>query len=102
MSSTLSEGGPVVAQPMTRGRHAAVRPKRRLRALGSIARSIQVPVPAPVSRRSDERRDGPAPDRPTAPAAAPAVKADTLDVADRLAGETVSDVAARHGVSTAS
>ncbi len=101
MSSTLSEDGPVVAQPMTRGRHAAVRPKRRLRALGSIARSIQVPVPAPVSRRSEERRDGPAPDRPTAPAATPAATADTLEVAV-LAGETVSDVAARHGVSTAS
>ena len=101
MSSTLSEGGPVVAQPMTRGRHAAVRPKRRLRALGSIARSIQVPVPAPVSRRSDERRTGPAPDRPSAPAVTPAAKADTLEVAV-LAGETVSDVAARHGVSTAS
>jgi len=95
MSSTLSEDGPVVAQPTTRGRHAAARPKRRLRALGSIARSITVPVPAPVSRRSAERRTGPAPDRPEPRGA------DTVGLAVRE-GETVSDVAARAGMSTAS
>jgi N-acetylmuramoyl-L-alanine amidase len=97
MSSTLSEDGPVVAQPMTRGRHAAARPKHRLRSLGSLARSIQVPVPAPVSRRSEERRTGPAPDRPSG-AAQPA---DTVEVAVQ-AGDTVGDVAARYGLSTAS
>jgi LysM repeat protein len=97
MSSTLSEDGPVVAQPMTRGRHAAARPKHRLRSLGSLARSIQVPVPAPVSRRSEERRTGPAPDRPSGPAR----HADTLEVAVE-AGDTVGDVAARYGLSTAS
>ena len=97
MSSTLSEDGPVVAQPMTRGRHAAARPKHRLRSLGSLARSIQVPVPAPVSRRSEERRTGPAPDRPSG-AVQPA---DTVEVAVQ-AGDTVGDVAARYGLSTAS
>lgn len=95
MSSTLSEDGPVVAQPMTRGRHAAARPRGRLRALGSFARSITVPAPAPVSRRSAERRTGPAPDR------AETRPADTVEVAVRE-GETVSDVAARAGMSTAS
>jgi LysM repeat protein len=98
MSSTLSEDGPVVARPMTRGRHAAARPKHRLRSLGSLARSIQVPVPAPVSRRSEERRTGPAPDRPSL---ATAARADTVEVAV-LAGDTVGDVAARYGLSTAS
>jgi N-acetylmuramoyl-L-alanine amidase len=97
MSSTLSEDGPVVAQPMTRGRHAAARPKHRLRSLGSLARSIQVPVPAPVSRRSEERRTGPAPDRPSGVAQ----PADTVEVAVQ-AGDTVGDVAARYGLSTAS
>jgi LysM repeat protein len=97
MSSTLSEDGPVVAQPMTRGRHAAARPKHRLRSLGSLARSIQVSVPAPVSRRSDERRTGPAPDRPSGPAR----PADTVEVAVEP-GDTVGDVAARYGLSTAS
>lgn len=95
MSSTLSEDGPVVAQPMTRGRHAAARPKHRLRSLGSFARSIQVPVPAPVSRRSEERRTGPAPDRPSV------APSDTVEVAVQ-AGDTVGDVAARYGLSTAS
>lgn len=95
MSSTLSEDGPVAVQPSTRGRHAAARPKRRLRALGSLARSITVPAPAPVSRRSEERRTGPAPDRPDD------VPADTVEIAVRD-GETVSDVAARAGMSTAS
>jgi LysM repeat protein len=97
MSSTLSEDGPVVAQPMTRGRHAAARPKHRLRSLGTLARSIQVPVPAPVSWRSEERRTGPAPDRPSGPAQ----PADTVEVAV-AAGDTVGDVAARYGISTAS
>ncbi len=103
--SSLSKDGPVATERQARGRHAAARPKSRLRNIGtvpvalvgSLARSITVPVPAPVSRRSDERRTGPAPDRPTDEAP----RADTIDVSV-LAGETVGDVAARYGVSTAS
>ncbi|MDH2444717.1 LysM peptidoglycan-binding domain-containing protein [Amnibacterium sp. CER49] len=106
MSSTLSTDGPK-SEPQARGRHAAPRAKRRLTPLGavpgtirSLARTFAGPAGLPVPHVAHVAVQGPAPSESGVAAASP----------DRLAGairvvvgpdETVADIAAAHGVSTA-
>jgi LysM repeat protein len=98
MSSTLSDEESAIAELGARGRHAATRSRLRARLLaahGHLKTSLGRSTAAPAGEDRTTRRSRPAPEAPGRSSEG------TIEVVV-AEGESVQDIAARHGVSTAS